>query len=217
MPLLPIGVLVSSIIIWGALTPWTATITYNPPQVGFTQQTAAAAPMTLQDEINEVANEYQISSTTLGNLVQSESMGSTTIDNGYDRGLVQISRKFNPDITDAQALDPMFSLRFAAQAIKDGREYIFVSCSCTQFAHVLQPAFPIQNADQVIPNASSPEVGSIAVFHYKDGEDHVAYITNVGTSTFSVREANLSPCTLDTRIVKANDPSLYGFWADPKG
>ena len=166
---------------------------------------------TLQEKADMIAKEFEISSSTLRNLVYSESKWNPNADNGYDRGLVQISRFYHKDITDEMAFDVDYSLRYAAKKIKDDKAHEWTSCSCTKYAHVLLPAFPIQNADSVEPNSWTPEVGSIAVFRYKNSA-HVAYITKLEADGFLVRETNLKPCLSGERKVAYNDEWLIGFW-----
>lgn len=41
--------------------------------------------------------------------------------NSIDRGLFQINSKWHPEVSDAQAYDPEFSIRFFCQAVKAGK------------------------------------------------------------------------------------------------
>lgn len=168
---------------------------------------------------SQTAEQYGLGTTTLFNLVKSESEWNPDADNGHDRGLVQISRKWFPFISDTQAFDPAFALDFAASKIADGEEYLWTVCSCTKYAHVLQPAFPIQNADTVVPNSLTPNIGSVAVFRYKSGKSHVGVVDivqpNVVQPTrFHMKQSNYKPCLTDGMWVDIQDPSLVGFW-DP--
>lgn len=47
---------------------------------------------------------------------------NTTGDGGTSIGLVQIHMPDHPEVTRDEALDPQFSLRFMAQAFKDGHQ-----------------------------------------------------------------------------------------------
>lgn len=109
--------------------------------------------------------------------------------------------------TKEQALDPEFSLRYAAQAIANGDEHRWTVCNCRSYASlfVTLPNGPL------IPNAS-PAIGHLAIFDY-DGTPHVAVITEVGEEGFEVKEANYRPCKTGERVVRWDDPSLVGFRA----
>lgn len=59
-----------------------------------------------------------------------------------------------------------------------------------------------------------PQVGSVAIFNY-NGTPHYAHITEFGSTTFRVHEANYIPGLIAYRDVRWNDPSLIGFWNPP--
>ena len=86
-------------------------------------------------------------------------------------------------------------------------------CSCVSYVHFLEPKAPFIDAKwyKDFPKAT-PAVGRIAVFNYNEVY-HVALITNLGTSTFKVKEANFVKCSKGERDVDYNDPRLIGFFA----
>ena len=86
-----------------------------------------------------------------------------------------------------------------------------VECSCIAYLTSLGIKLPLGDAIDITPN-STPHVGGIALFTYgKLG--HVALITAISTSTFTIIEANYHRCTSDTRIINWNDKHLQGFYS----
>ena len=162
---------------------------------------------TIEEKIERIASEYNIASTTLYNLVKSESNFDPSADNGKDRGLVQINRKHWPDITDEQAFDPDFSLRFAAEKIAKGEEYLWTACNCWAYASLFNK---LPRMIDIVPNTNYPRVGGLVVLRYKN-EKHVATVTSVEKDGFWVKEANFRPCEIGTRFIKWEDKALKGF------
>lgn len=170
-------------------------------------------------EINQVAKLYKISSTTLNNLVYSESGGDPNAigDHGDARGLVQINDRYWPDIPDSDAFDIKFSLDFAAQKIADGTEYQWSVCSCVATARNLGVKIPIGwSADDFVPNISlsNAQKGDLVLFHYKNGLDHVAVIEGYSEGRIRVEEGNYISCKSPTsRLVEPTDPNIVGYWS----
>jgi len=203
-----IAVLISSILMWGALTPWTVTIT-NPPQIG--ESRAEAAPLTLQDKATFYAEKWGIGTTSFFNMIESESSWNPAATSSTgDYGLAQLNLKNPPlgPVTAQDALDPDFSLNYAAEAFSEGLAYRWTSCNCFSYIKTIYPNFPAQ--DTLAPN-SGPRIGAVVLMNY-DGIPHYAYITAVSGDYFTVREANLTPCVLDTRQVSWTDKHIQGYW-----
>ena len=132
---------------------------------------------------------------------------NTVGDGGYSFGLVQINTKYH-DITREQALDPDFSLRFVAQALKDGNEdWLFTACNCYQYMKLFKK---VPKMADIVPN-TTPSVGSIAIFYYK-GVKHIAYVTALEAEGFFVKEGNYKKCKKTTRFISYTDPALKGFF-----
>lgn len=185
------------------------TIVKNPPPpIILSVPTVEAHEPTLQERALQIAEEYGIQATTLSHLIYSESRWNPNADNGADRGLVQINREAFPEITDEQAFDVDFSLRFAAKKIQENREFIFVACNCTFFVRAKMPSLPL--IDEIQPNANR-HVGAVAVFKYPNVR-HVAYVKEVQKDYFVVQEANFIPCFIGERNVRYDDNALLGFW-----
>lgn len=163
---------------------------------------------TLEEMSDRISGEYNISKSTLRNLVWSESRWKPDADNGEDRGLVQINREHNPTITDEQAFDEEFALNFAAEKIAKGEEYLWTACNCYSLVKTKVQGLP--KMKDIKPNTFEPVVGSVAVFDY-DGLKHVAYVTEVHADSFKVFEANYQKCLISSRTVDKNDRSLQGF------
>lgn len=161
---------------------------------------------------DRIAVEFGVATSTLRNLVTSESQWNPKSDNGFDRGLVQINRKYNPEITDKQAFDPEFSLRFAAEKISKGEAWKWTVCSCIKTAKVLGANIS-GDAKDIIPNTNYPHVGGVVKFKYSNNY-HVAYINKVTALGIEVTEGNFKPCLIANRFISWSDPHIVGFWTD---
>lgn len=62
--------------------------------------------------IMDAANKYGVSASLIAGALEQESNFDPAADNGKDRGIAQINRVAHPEITDAQAFDPKFSIDF---------------------------------------------------------------------------------------------------------
>lgn len=168
-------------------------------------ETPSKSLETLSDEI---AIKWGISTSTLRNLVWSESRWNPKeVSPQGDRGLVQINKDAWPDITDEQAFDPEFALNFAAEKISEGKEHYWVVCNCVS-AVKLKTKIP--KMAEIVPNTSlAPK--TVAIFDYK-GVKHIAYVESVEKDSFTVFESNYRPCLLERRSVSMFDKSIVGFW-----
>lgn len=207
-----------------ASTPATITAV-NPPLeeslvVSSTPPEVTEAPQTLAEMIDKVSVEIGISSSTLTNLVWSESRNKADAvgDKGESLGLVQINlavtnaereRKGLTRITREEAFDAEFALRYAANEIKEGRESAWSVCNCYA---LVSTKVKLPRMAQITPN-SSGKVGNVAIFYYGKVK-HIAYVIKTDTEGFTVQEANKTHCLTGTRFVKWGDPSLTGFY-DP--
>lgn len=92
----------------------------------------ALAKELIYSKIVSVAQEYDVSESVMDYVVRNESgynncaVGDTHLvdpdgDPHVSLGAVQINRYYNPDISEAEATDIDFSLRFLAQKLKEGR------------------------------------------------------------------------------------------------
>lgn len=170
--------------------------------------------VSLPDLANRIASDYGIATTTLANLVQSESQWDPNAVNGQDRGLVQINSKYWPDVSDAEAFDPEFALKFAADAIKNDKEFHWVSCNCVAFIRTMGVHFPrLQDAKDLDTNSSVPMKGGVIKMVY-NGIYHLAYITSVEEDGIHIREANYSACLIGKRVIAFNDKHIVGFYTD---
>lgn len=175
-----------------------------------------AQELTLQDLAEQIANEFKIPTTTLANLVYSESRWNPNADNGDDRGLVQINRKYNPDITDAQAFDPEFALRFAAKKISEGKEWLWTPCSCTSTVRLKIKDFPRGNAVDLKVNTIAPRAGDVVKMRF-GSVYHVAYIEEIRGTEIDIWQGNKTPCLITTETISVDDPRILGYWsANPR-
>lgn len=180
--------------------------------------TQVAVPViaeTLPEMAERIALEHEVSTSTLADLVWSESRWDPDASNaGGDRGLVQINKWSHPEVSDAQAYNPEFALNFAASSIAAGTEEQFVVCNC--YAYLKTRLKELPRMADIVPNGT-PKIGSVAVFFYRDKQTgkrvkHVALIEKMSDSGFMVAESNFTKCLFDRRFIDWNDPHLIGFW-----
>lgn len=175
---------------------------------------SSEAPIIVQ--IERTASKWGIASSTLYNLVKSESNFDplATSTDGHDRGLVQISNIYHPEVSDAQAFDSEFALNFAAEAISANKEEAWVSCNCVQFVKAMGVKLPrIIDAGNLDPNTKVPVKGGVIIMVY-NGIHHLAYIDSVQEDGIHIREANYSKCLIGRRVIPFNDPATIGFYTD---
>lgn len=156
-----------------------------------------------------VALEAKVDPAVLLNMVQSESKWNPDAvgDHGCSFGLVQINTCANEDVSKEEALDPEFSLTYAAKAISRGDEWLWTSCNCYSYVSIRKN---LPKMVQIVPNTTHPHVGDVAIFNYR-GVKHIAYI--VGTKNgITVVEANKTHCKTGTRTISPSDPYITGFW-----
>lgn len=163
----------------------------------------------LEEKSDRIALAHNIATSTLRNLVWSESRWNPNADNGYDRGLTQINRAAWPQVTDSEAFDPEFALNFAADKIAHHQESYWVVCNC--YALVKTRILDLPATKDLIPN-SKIKVGSVALFNY-EGIKHYAYVEEIYADSFKIDESNYKPCLRTNRIVQIDDPRLIGFWS----
>ena len=176
-----------------------------------------------EDQIDRIAEENGIATTTLFNLAWSESRLDPLEDNGYDRGIVQINRKAWPDITDEMAFDSEFALNWASIAIKEGREDIFVVCSCIKTARAMGAKLPRtvngggQDAYDLTPNEVYPRVGGVVLLKYRNsGVYSVAYIKNVTSTGLNVVHGNKKPCLVISEFIPFDSKDIVGYYKYPE-
>jgi len=174
---------------------------------------------TLRERAVKIAEEFQISTTTLFNLVTQESQWDPNAegDDGEAQGLVQIHYKLW-GMTKEQARDPEIALKFASEKISEGKAYIFTSCSCIQSARLFGVKIPPKtDADDLKPNIplTSLKKGDLILLRY-GVVSHVAVFQEFTNDGYEVKEGNKEPCKITSRIIPFNDKNIIGFWA-PKG
>lgn len=173
---------------------------------------------TLTEMADRIAGEYGIPSTTLRNLVYSESRWNPDAESKTgDCGLAQINDTLNPSgkgVPCEQAKDPAYALDFAARYIKAGQADRWVACNCYLLVKAKIPLLPLMK--DVLPN-TTPHVGAVAIFEYTSTKGayvkHIALITSIAAEGFTVLEANKQPCLIGSRFIRWDDPRLVGFFA----
>lgn len=166
----------------------------------------------IQALISNKAEEYSISSTTLFNLVKSESTLNPDAvgDKGCSVGLVQINLCAHPNVAKEDALDPEFALTYAAKAIASSTEYAWTSCNCWSYIKA-NYIHNLPGTKYLIPN-SGPVVGGVVLFNYR-GVKHYAYIESVSKNYVYISEANYTRCKIGERKISLYDPHIVGFWS----
>lgn len=83
-------------------------------------------------------------------------------------------------------------------------------CNCYLYSE-LYTGINLPQMATIQPNTSDPLVGSIAIMQYGDIK-HVAVVTEVTESSFSVTEANYKHCEKTERTLAYNYKRLVGFF-----
>lgn len=87
-----------------------------------------------------------------------------------------------------------------------------IKCSCVRYAELQGAPIPIKDARDIVPATTTPYIGGAVLEYYPhSGEHHVAYITDVSTTTITVREANYVPCEIGTRVIPRDSKRIVGF------
>lgn len=171
---------------------------------------------TLPNKADRIALAHEIATSTLANLVSSESGWNpdSVGDNGCSYGLTQQNICAHPEITKEMALDPETALTIAARDIAAHKEDKYTVCNC--WAYLSTQIKNLPRMKDITPN-STPKIGAVAIFLYKDkqtGETvkHVALVAELSDTSFVVKETNFTHCLYDKRVIDKNDPHLVGFW-----
>lgn len=183
--------------------------------IAYASEVPEAPKLTPEGLISSISAEYGVSSTTLYNLAYSESHldPSAVGDSGDSVGIVQIRLKSHPDVSREQALDPEFSLRWAALEILAGNISQWSVCSCVKTIAPLVSGMPIQDADKFIPNADVT-TGKVLLLNYH-GVRHVALIKEVSKEGILVYEGNYKRCLTGTRLISWEElgDTLVGYYS----
>lgn len=105
------------------------TLTLSTTAYAQVAEAPTKTPETIKQTISRIAREYNVSEEVMNTVVECESQYNTNAvgDHGNSKGLVQIHRKYHPDITESQAFDPEFSLSFLAKNLANNKGYLW-SC-----------------------------------------------------------------------------------------
>lgn len=172
-------------------------------------------PETLQEKANRIAIQFGISTTTLSNLIYSESRWNPNATSSQgDRGIAQINFISHAEVKDACAFDPECAIRWTAQRIKQGYSDEWVACNCYSYLKTKIKNLP--KMDDIVPN-SKPQIGGVAIFYYGHGTKHVSYIKDIGRGILTLQESNFQPCLISPREVSVDNKNLVGFWYPPSG
>jgi soluble lytic murein transglycosylase-like protein len=80
----------------------------------------------INEEIKTVAEEYEVSEEVMHSVIRCESQYNPKAlgDGGKSRGLVQIHSGYH-DVSDEDAYDPAYAIRFLAQHLKEGNGHLW--------------------------------------------------------------------------------------------
>jgi len=80
----------------------------------------------IKEEIQSVAEEYEVSEEVMNTVIRCESQYNPKAlgDGGKSRGLVQIHSGYH-DVSDEDAYDPAYAIRFLAQHLKEGNGHLW--------------------------------------------------------------------------------------------
>jgi len=170
-------------------------------------------PLSLEARASAIAEEYGIGTTTLFNLIESESQWNPNAESKTgDCGLTQLNEE-HTGIPCNKAKDPDVALRYAAEKLAKGETWRWTVCSCVQQLKAMGIKVPKGwNADDFIPN-TIPSKGVVIILKYKTLY-HVALITDISDKGFHIRESNYQPCKTGSRVIPFNSPEIVGFWRD---
>lgn len=112
------------LLIWGAVV--TTVLLWALPIFAYAPFASYEKP-TIDELITQYATKYGVSEYAMRVTIKCESGFNPNAvgDGGQSRGLVQIHRPSWPDISDAQAFDPDFAIRFMAERFSEGREELW--------------------------------------------------------------------------------------------
>ena len=178
---------------------------------------------TIEQRIVRVATAHNIATTTLFNLVMSESSLNPEVEDGdlditcertgkpiRSRGIVQISECYHPEISDDEAYSPEWSLNYAADKIANGtiwREHMV--CNCYTYAKTKIHNLPAMKDIQ--PNTPYPFVGGLLI-EYFNKVKHISVITKVAEEGIYVSQTNREPCKFTKELKKWNNKNREGYW-----
>lgn len=167
--------------------------------------------VTVQEHARAIAEEYDVPFSTMEAIIEIESNWGEKMegDGGKSCGLVHIHSDYFPEEF-KRCYDNDFSLRFLAQKIKEGKEYLWTTCSCMQTAKALGVKLPRGNASDLKPNTNYPHVGGVIILKYK--EFHAAVIKKVTAGGIYVKEGNFEKCRITERRIDWNDPKIVGYY-----
>ena len=168
--------------------------------------------MSVEEKIKYYARKHQIDEQAFYNLAWCESRLDPLADNGHDRGILQINRKFHPNITDEMAFDVDWALDWGAKEIAEGRNSQWTCGNCYSTAKLRIRNLP-RMAD-INPNTAFPVINGLIIFNF-NGLKHIAVVEEVRDDGILVFEGNYRPNIIERRLVKWNDKNIVGFWRHP--
>ena len=195
---------------------WSEPVVYKAPEIVRTvyaeERVEAPVIESLEEMAARLAEPYGLQE-KLFNLIESESQWNPNAESKTgDVGLVQINLKYNPEVTREQALDPVYSVKFALYHLLNGEEWRWVVCNCYS---LVKTRVKVPKMALLEPN-SPPVVGGVAIQDFK-GVKHVSYIKKLTEKGVIVFEANYEPCKTGERLIEWSDPFLRGYWAAQGG
>ena len=87
-----------------------------------------------------------------------------------------------------------------------------VDCWCVAYAARKGVRVPIGWNAEDFPSNTTPHVGALALFRYKNGVAHVARITSLSEEGFTIDQDGVTRCNNPSDFVAWGDKNLTGFW-----
>lgn len=165
--------------------------------------------LSLEERAKQIASEYGVSFDLMNKIISDESKWQPDAvgDNGKAFGLAQIHLDYH-DVTESDAKNPEFALKWLATEILDGKEWQHTVCNCKAETRRLGAKTP---SGEITPNTSYPRVGGIVIMIY-NGVKHYAYILSVEEDGIHIQETNFQKCERTWRTISFDDTHIVGYW-----
>lgn len=175
-------------------------------------------PLSLQEKAGATALRHNLSTTTFSNLIYSESRWNPDIpDNNTngsrDRGLMQISKRWHPEVDDTCAYDVDCAMDWTAAYIEKHGWDEWVPCNCYLYAETIVGPLPL--AQYIKPNTTA-HVGAIAILNF-NGVIHYQVVTGFDKTGYFYDGANRVKCLVKHGHDDWGDSRLVGFYDKQDG
>jgi len=92
-------------------------------------------------------------------------------------------------------------------------DYTEWGCSCMRYLTRVKGLDIRGNARDVEPNSPNPIPGGVIIFRYRSGVAHASFLEyTLPNGNYYVSEWNFKKCQYTERVIKPDDPAIYGFY-----